>query len=222
MQKRKIIFGSYDTAVYGWTLASWSLTAAQEKTNFVNIPGGDGSLDLSTALTGGISVYNDRTLTAILECSEGNRLSRDALISEMINKLDGMRVDIELPDDPLRRINGRLHIAKNYSDLAHCSVTVTATCKPWKESNTETKITLTSSTSQKTATLVNNGRRASVPTLTVSGSSANVLIGYGSASKAFSAGTYKWPDLLLTPGEHEITYSGTGALTITYREAVLE
>lgn len=222
MEKRKIIFGSYDTAAHGWTLASWSLTAAQEKTNFVNIPGGDGSWDLSTALTDGISVYNDRTLTAVFECSDGNRLSRNALISEMVNALDGMRVDIVLPDDVLHHLNGRLHVAKNYSDLAHCAVTVTATCKPWKENNTETVVTLTAGTTEKTATIVNNGRRASVPVLAIAGTGANVLLGYGSASKAFSAGTYKWPDLLLTPGEHEITYSGTGTLTITYREAVLE
>lgn len=222
MQKRKIIFGTYDTAVYGWTLTEWSLSPAEEKTDFVDIPGADGSADLSASLTGGIAKYYDRELFATFECSEGNRLSREALISEMVNTLTGKRMDIELPDDALHHINGRLHVAREYNDLAHCSVTVTATCKPWKESNTERKVTLTASTTKKTATLVNNGYRALVPVLTITGTSANVLIGYGSASKAFSAGTYKWPDLLLTPGEHEVSYSGTGTLTITYREAVLE
>lgn len=220
MEKRKITFGSYDTAAHGWTLASWKLTDAQEKTNFVSKMGGDGSWDLSTALTDGIPTYGDRTLTATLECSEGDRHHRNALIREMVNALDGMRVDIELPDDLYHHISGRLHVAKNYSDLAHCSVTVTATCNPWKESNTETTLTLKASTTKKTATVVNNGRRASVPVLTVTG--GEVLLVFGSASKAMSTGSYKWPDLLLTPGSHEITYSGSGTLTITFREAVLE
>lgn len=220
MQKRKITFGSYDTAANGWTLTEWQLSPAEEKTNFVDIPGGDGSADLSTALTNGIARYYDRELVATFECSEGDRLSREAKIRHMVNTLDGMRVDIELPDDEFHHINGRLHVARNYNDLAHCSVTVTATCKPWKESNTETALTLKASTTKKTATIVNNGRRASVPVLTVTG--GEVLLVFGSASKAMSAGSYKWPDLLLTPGSHEITYSGSGTLTITFREAVLE
>ena len=77
MQKRKIIFGTYDTAVYGWTLTGWQLSPAEEKTDFVDIPGADGSADLSASLTGGIAKYYDRELVATFECSEGNRLSRE-------------------------------------------------------------------------------------------------------------------------------------------------
>lgn len=222
MAKRRITFGGYDTAAHGWTLAKWKLTEAKQKTNFVSKPGGDGSWDLSTALTGGIPRYNDRTLTATFECSEGDRLSREAKIREMVNTLSGMRENIELPDDPYHHLNGRIQVARDYNDLAHCAVSVTATCGPWKESNTETKITLTAQTEEKKALLTNNGRRAAVPLLTVSGSGADVRLAYGSASTALSEGTYKWPDLLLTPGTHEVAYSGKGTLVITYREAVLE
>lgn len=222
MEKRKITFGSYDTAAHGWTLTEWQLSPAEEKTNFVDIPGADGSADLSTAMTGGIPRYYDRELTAYFECSEGDRLSREAKIREMVNTLSGMRVDIELPDDPYHHISGKIHVARDYNDLAHCAVSVTATCRPWKESNTETKVTLAAQTGEQKALLVNNGRRAAVPLLTVSGTGADVRLVYGTASKALSAGTYKWPALLLTPGTHEIAYSGKGTLVISYREAVLE
>lgn len=222
MTKRKIVIGGYDTAANGWTLTACKLSDPALKANYVNIPGGDGSWDLSTALTDGQPRYSDRTLTATLECSEGDRLSRETLIRQMINELDGLRHDIELPDDSYHHINGRVHIARNYSDLAHASVTVTATCKPWRYNNAETVVTLTAQTTERTARLVNNGRLAVVPLLTVSGSGASVRLVYGSASLALSAGEYKWPDLLLTPGAHSLTYSGTGTLKITYREAVLE
>lgn len=222
MEKRRISFGTYDTAANGWTLTGWQLSPAEEKTSYVDVPGADGSVDLSTSLTGGVATYHNRELVATFECSDGDRLSREARIRAMVNALDGTRVDIELPDDPNHHINGRVHVAREYNDLAHCAVTVTAVCKPWKESNAETVITLTASTTKRTARLINNGRRASVPLLTVTGTSANLLLAYGSASKAFSAGTYKWPDLFLTPGAHELTYSGAGTLAITYREAVLE
>lgn len=221
MIKRKIVFDKYDTAANGWVLASWQLTDAEEKTNFVEKPGGDGSWDLSTVLSDGIPRYRDRTLTATFERSDGNRLNRKAKIDQMINQLDGMRVKIELPDDSLRYLDGKLHVALNYNDLAHASVTVTAICAPWKYNVADTVHTLTASSTAKTVTVVNGGRRAVVPSLTVSGSGASVLLVYGSNSMSFTAGTYMWPDLLLTPGSHNITYSGTGTLKVTYREAVL-
>ena len=221
MIKRKIVFGSYDTAANGWTMTSWKLSDAQAKTRYEDKPGGDGTWDLSTALTDGLVRYKDRTLTVTLECSEGDRLSREAKISQLVNTLDGMRETIELPDDPYHHIRGRLHVARNYSDMAHAKVTVTATCDPWKYSNTETTVKLTAATGAKAIKLVNGGRLAVVPLLTVTGSSASVLLSYGSSSLALAAGSYKWPELILTPGNHDLSYSGSGNLTISYREAVL-
>lgn len=225
MTKRKITFGTYDTAANGWTLTGWQLSAAEQKTNYVEKSGGDGSWDLSTAMTDGLPRYRNRTLTVTLECSEGDRLSREAKIRQMVNQLDGMREDIELPDDPYHHINGRLHVRREYNDLAHAAVTVTAVCEPWKYANAETVITLTATTTTKTSRLVNTGRRAVVPTIHVAESKVytpQVLLVYGTASLALSVGTYQWPDLLLTPGGHDLTYSGAGEVTITYREAVLE
>jgi hypothetical protein len=227
MLKRTVKLGTYDTAANGWTLAACQLSPAEEKTNFVDKPGGDGSWDMSTALTDGIPRYNDRTLTVVLECSEGDRQTRETLIRQMVNQLDGMRVDIELPDDPLHHINGKLHVARDYNDLAHASVTVTAICEPWKYANQETVVSLTASTTAQTAQLVNNGRRAAVPTIKVAKAAkatgeANVRLEYNSSSLSMAAGTYKWPELLLTPGTHTLKYSGTGVVEITYREAVLE
>lgn len=220
MQKRKIVIGDYDTAAYGWTLTGWKLSDAEQKTNYLEKPNGDGSWDLSTALTDGIPKYRDRSLTITLECSEGTRLDREAEIRHMINLLDGLRWEIRLPDDDFHHVVGRVHVIREYNDLAHAAVTVTAVCEPWKYTNAETVVALTATTSKQTAILQNNGRRAVVPTLKVQGSS--VLLQYGTASKALAAGTYQWPDLLLTSGRHSLIYSGSGSVTITYREAVLE
>lgn len=220
MQKRKIVIGDYDTAVHGWTLAGWKLSDAEQKTNYLEKPSGDGSWDLSTALTDGIPKYRDRSLTITLECSEGTRLDREAVIRNMINLLDGLRWEIRLPDDDFHFIVGRVHVIREYNDLAHASVTVTAVCDPWKYSNAETVVALVATATKQTAILQNNGRRAVVPTLKVQGSS--VLLQYGTTSKALAAGTYQWPDLLLTSGRHSLIYSGSGSVTITYREAVLE
>lgn len=222
MEKRKILFGSYDTAAAGWTLTGWKLSAPVQKTKRLDKLGGDGSWDLSTALTEGVMRYADRQLTASFERSEGDRTAREAIIRQMVNQLDGARLDIVLPDDSSHYITGRVSVQREYNDMAHAAVTVSVVCEPWKYSDTETAITLTATTAEKTDTLVNNGRRAVVPLLTVTGASASVRLSYGTASASFGAGEHKWPDLLLTPGSHAVKYSGSGSIKITYREAVLE
>ena len=219
MEKRKIKFGDYDTAAYGWTLTSCVLSPAELKTNYVEKVGGDGSWDLSTALTDGVPKYKNRTLTATLELSEGSRQNRELIIKNLINALHGRRVDIYLPDDAYEHLNGRLSITKNYSDLAHAAITITATCDPWKYHNQEITATVDATTAGREADLRNEGARYVVPTITVTG---DVIIIFGTASMAFSAGRYQWPDLLLAPGSNELTVKGAGSVTFKYREAVLE
>lgn len=219
MQKRKIIIGDYDTAALGWTLAAWTFSEPIQKTKYEDKPSGDGSWDLSTALTDGIPRYNDRELTVTLELSEGTRLEREEIIRHMVNLLDGLRWPIYLPDDDLHYITGRVHVARDYNDLAHARVIISATCEPWKYSTTETVVTLTAAGITQSVTLHNSGRRAVVPTLVATGSG---VLSFGTSSLALSAGTYTWPDLLLTPGSHVLAYTGSGSVTLTYREAVLE
>lgn len=222
MNRRRIIIGDYDTAENGWTLSAWKFSEPQYKESIIEKPAGDGAWDLSTVLSDGIPRYRSRTLTATLERSDGNRSSREDEISEMINALDGNKYDIYLPDDIDKYVVGRVSVARAYSDLAHAAVTLTATCEPWKYNQYDTVHEITAASAAKTYYLYNGGRRAVVPVLEIVGSSANVQLVYGATSRAYSAGKFQTPDLLLTPGAHEITVSGSGLLRITYREAVLE
>ena len=222
MTPRKIIFGTYDTHINGpWTLASWNLSAAEFRSQYVTVPGRDGDLDLSTALTDGAPRYGNRTLTATLERSDGTRLTRETAINTMVNWLDGWRMDIRLPDDDAHYMVGRVHVVKNYNDPAHAAVTVTAIVDPWRYNNHETVIRLTAAAEPVEARLTNSGRRTVVPVLTITGDAAEVLLTFGSASWALGAGTYQLPDLVVPQGGAFITYSGTGELAFTYREAVL-
>lgn len=219
--KRKLIIGTYDTALTGlWTLREWSFSDSEQVTDFIEVPGRKkGPLDMSTALSDGDPVYGLRTLTAILESSEGSRLERESRINVMKNWLDGWRTNIKLPDDEQHYIVGRVSVKKLYNDLAHGSVEIIATCEPWRYNNNETEVVLTSTAEVQKATLPNAGRLAVVPLLTISG--GDVLLVAGGSSWALGPGSYALPDLLLTAGGKEIEYSGTGTLTFTYREGVL-
>lgn len=218
MQKRTMIFGSYNTAEHGWTLGQWTLTDPEQKTNYVERTGGDGSWDLSTAHSNGIPRYEDRTLTVPLECSKGTREEREELINEMVNSLDGLEQQVVLPDRPDHYLAGRLHVAVDYSDLAHAKVTVSGTVEPWLYSARESVVELTADSITHEARIYNKGRRAVVPLLTVTG---DVALSVGSATTRLTEGSYKWPALLLMPGLNIVKYSGFGTVTLTYREAVL-
>lgn len=227
MQKRTMILGSYNTAEHGWTLGQWTLTDPEMKTNYVEKSGGDGSWDLSTAQTDGIPRYKNRTLTVPLECSEGTREDREALINDMVNTLDGLEWKVVLPDRPDHYIFGRLHVAVNYSDLAHAMVTVTGNVEPWiykeRETIVELDAPITISTEAATFYLWNRGRKVVTPLLTVNGIAR---LTFGGVSTQLTTGSYKWPALQLAPGENALIYTGsTGGvderITLTYREAVL-
>jgi hypothetical protein len=220
MQKRKLIIGEYDTAFDGlWTLSALELSDPDYQGHFVDVPGRDGPLDLSTTLTDGEPRYGGRTLTATLEGSEGTRADREARIGEMVNALDGRRFNIVHPDYPAHYLSGRVQVKKKYSDPAHAAVTVTARCDPWLYFDTPTAYKLTAAEDVQTAVLVNQGRRTVAPLVTVTGGPVRLELRTGEVQ--LEPGTYSLPGLVLPSGGTQIGYSGSGVIEITYREAVL-
>lgn len=219
-EKRRMVFGEYDTALDGlWTLTGWSLPEPEYQSNFVSIPGRHGALDLSAVLTDGEPTYGNRVLTATFESSEGDRLTRAERISDMVNSLDGHRMSIVLPDDQTRCLEGRVTVRTEYNDPAHASVTVTAECDPWRYNISETSRAFELMGKTQQAMLVNHGRRIAVPTVTVLGEKATISC-RGRTWELYD-GEYLLPDLALPKGKTMLTYSGKGTLVITYREAVL-
>ena len=223
MEKRKIIIGAYDTALEGlWTLSAWNLGRAEAVEEYATIPG-HGLLDLSTVLTEGEPYYRSREFEAVFESSEGDRIQREERINQMVNKLDGKRLTIVLPDDSLHYITGRVRVEKLYNDPAHASVRVSATCDPWRYNNTETVVGVTASSTAKTVSLINNGRLSLVPRTKVTGGTVTIKFTYDGSARTWTggAGEYNFVDLYVRPGSLAVTYSGSGTITFTYREAVL-
>lgn len=224
MQKRKIIIGTYDTALEGlWTLTSCNLGKAIANEEYAKVPGRNGALDVSTVLTDGEPYYDNRPFEAILESSEGTRLEREARIDQMINRLDGWRFNITLPDDPTHYINGRVSVERLYNTPAHASVQIRATCDPWRYSNSDTVVGLVATTEEQTVALINNGRRSVVPTIKIIGGSATLKFTANGETRTWTLGEgeYILTDIYLKTGAAPLTYSGSATITLTYREAVL-
>lgn len=221
MKKRTVKFNDYDTAAHGWTLTRIQLEDPDPKLNYIEKTLGDGSWDMTAVMTGGLVRYRDRELTLTLECSEGTRADREELLNELVNQHDGLIRDIILPDRPDHFLRGRVRISVTQSGLAYAAVKITATCEPWLYAIRENITILDDlSATRRAVTLYNNGRRAVVPVLTTSEDST-VALYYNGAHVTLPTGAYEWPTLVLTPGRHELEYAGIGALTISFREAVL-
>lgn len=225
MEKRTLILGAYDTAAHGWTLARCKITKGQQVQTFIQVPGRYAPIDASTYLTDGQPYYDSATLDVVLECSEGDRGHREQLINELVNYVDGRSLQIIHPDHPGSYLVGRVQAAPDYSDLAHCAVTLTAVCEPWLWDAEETTVQLTAAGTEQIANIDIHGRLAVVPTITVTG---ELTLSFKTYTWALSNGEYILPDLCLTPGElpgepgaHEIRAQGSGKVVLTYREAVL-
>lgn len=225
MEKRKIIFGNYNTAEDGlWTLTGYKFSDPVVITNLVEIPGAPAPLDLSTVLTDGIPTYGPRTLVASFESSEGTYQEREAIISAMVNRLDGYRMDIVLPDDEDHYITGRISVVKDYNNLAHAAVQVTAICDPGRYAKEETEVPV--NVAQEALVdhrflLTNNGRFPVAPVIVLEGGTGGDLFAYDGKSWSLQNGTMQLPGFSLPPGSYVASYSGSGQITLLYREVVL-
>lgn len=221
-KKRGITFGTYRTQDHGWTLTGWSFDTPEPQTRYVDVPfRADGPLDASTAMTDGDIRYGARTLNAAFECSEGKRPEREKMITAMLNQLHGQSVEIILPDDPDHYAVGRLSIVKDYSDLAHCGISVSAVCQPWLYAKQLTARRVIAGDNPQRLVLLNTGRKRVVPEITVAGFAAEIRINLGDKEWTLREGTHKILGLALAPGNTTIEVTGIGTVDFTYREASL-
>lgn len=222
IHKRGITLDDYNSANHYWTLSSWEFPEPAVVENLVQVPGRlTGPLDLSTALTDGEPRYSSRTFRATLEISDGTREDRLGLVSRFINRFHGRACNLVLPDHPGHYAVGRFTVRELYNDLSHAAVEVAGVCEPWLYAAEETTARLNVTTGAQTATLTVGGVMPVVPVVTISGTDAEFHLEYQGSSWSLSAGVYRLPDLRLAPGEHTVTFSGSGSAVITYREAVL-
>ena len=225
--KRKLILGEYDTALHGlWTMNSCKITKAQQIQNYIDVPGRYAPLDASTALTDGQPYYGSAHLLAGFESSEGDLAARQSRIDAMRNYLDGRNLQIIHPDHPDQYLIGRVQVEQEYNDLVHCAVTVSAVCEPWFYAAEPTVQTVELTDESQDIQLINSGRMAVVPTVVVAG---DVHLECGASAWDLTTGEYVLPDMLLSPGRNYgvagglwVSCSGEGAVTFSYREAVLE
>lgn len=207
-----IIDGVNTLDEYGLYLtAEIEIEAPERKTNYISIPGSDGSIDLSDHPQGR-PVYADREVTFEL-FKPVDDFDLRAIRSELMNRWHGRKVRLHLPDDAGHYFLGVLNVGKKEkfnTGIIPCVML----CDPWRYKNEPTSVTVSLNAGGTTVHLMNERRPVS-PRFIVEGDATIVT---DSGSYVFSDGTYIELSILLGEGDNVITVSGSGTLTIEYQE----
>ena len=215
--ERSIQFGGFDTWIHWKLILTEKRFAPPEiKTNYVEIDGADGEVDLTEALAAR-PTYRSRLFFASFITDEGSWEEREKLLSDLVCKLHGRKMKIIDPDDTARYIYGRVSVktAQNYP--AYASISIEAVCDPWRYDSEETVKTFSAGSYQEIA-LYSSDVATLCPDITVTGT---VTFTCNGVTTTASDGTYKIATFKLFEGENIIGLSGSGTLTLTYRRATL-
>lgn len=212
----KTIFGTIDSySTLGLIQQKCEIGPALPKTSFVDIPGANGSKDLTEALGVGVR-YKDRTIKWTFALYPGTDWL--AKISEVSNALNGKRMEIKLDGDTMHYV-GRVSVDSHKSDKLLRQITVSAVCEPYKVSGLAEELTESISTTLKFVNL-DLGAMPQVPTVDLS---RTATIGFGTFEREFSAGEHVIPELYASGS---VTYrvkasSGNGTVTFSWTEGSL-
>ena len=201
-------------ASYGLIVAPYAIPMPEPQTNFVEIPGRDGALDLSEAL--GTVRYADRIISLTLYA----RAPFDAAVSAFAADVHGRRMNVIFDRDPTHYYDARVTLEDVERHAGYCELSLECRAKPYKLEHFETTVTILP-TGTATITLTNT-RMPVVPMITVSAEMTLMFtISAISYAITLSAGAHVVPSLVLMEGETEIGITGTGSITFTYRKGAL-
>lgn len=199
-------------------LSGCEIPPAKPKTNYVEIPGADGSVDLTEAI--GEVKYNDRdgckfTFTML----PNDAMTWEEKKSEVSNLLNGKKVKITLDKDDEFYYTGRCTVDSFLSDKKIRQIVVTARVSPYKLKQAETVLEYQLSETAQTIVL-QNSRKSVSPYIETSDD--NVTVIFGLTTFTFEkAGQYSIPEILLVMGDNVLTAAGSGTITFRYREGDL-
>ena len=210
-----IRFGTkWARADYGLIVAPYVISMPEPQTNFVEIPGRDGALDLSEAF--GTVRYADRIIPLTMYA----RAPFDVLVSSFAADVHGRRMNVIFERDPTYYYDARVTLEDVERHSGYCELSLECRARPYKLEHLETTITVLP-TGSATVTLTNT-RMPVVPTITVS---AEMTIAFTIRGVVYTinlaAGSHVVPSLVLMEGDTEVEITGTGSITFTYRKGAL-
>lgn len=183
------------------------------KTNYIDNPGGDGSIDNTESLEE--VKYNDKTITMPFTMKERFN-DIEEVKSKIANFIHGKRFKIFLYKDLDYYYVGRISMQSFAINKATGTFSLVATCKPYKYKKGISSYTYQIKNLMEIT--IFNERKYVVPKMTVSN---DMKIVFEEVEYLLNAGTYEILDIYLKSGKNIFLVSGTGTFTIEFQEASL-
>lgn len=196
------------------------------KTHTVEIPGGDGVLDLTEALAGR-PLYQNRTGSFEFYVENGFK-DWAVLYSEILDYLHGRKMLMELEDDPGSYFSGRFSVNAWKSEEQRSIIAIDYDVAPYKQDGLNTDDKWLWDTFNFTTGVIRHYKN-----LPVHGTLEMIVIGNGSPvspsitasaegmSVAFNGQTYalnkgvnRIREIVIQNGENRLTFTGYGEITI--------
>ena len=194
-------------------LSKVDIPPATAKSNFVDIPGGDGSVDLSEAL--GEVKYKDR------ECNFTFTVFPEEDFEEkkrkISNLLNGKRYKITVNKDPNYYWVGRCFVNKYKSSRLNHTIVVGAKVSPYKLKHSETVVVVPAG--EKVERVLNNSRKRAIPRIVTS--AAAVIAFKNVVIETNAPGEYRFLEIELQEGENLVTVTSDSDVIFFYQEGDL-
>ena len=193
-----VIIGGEDVySRWGLVLSGESdLGTAEPKTYTVDIPGGNGAIDLTSALTGDVS-YNTREMSLVLIGAEIDNVHE--LRTKLCNRIHGQRLDFAFDFDPGYTYHGRFSVSGFEPMGDGVKITLTVTADPYKSKGTQAyKLNATGGKLYR----FESGRRKVHPVIECDQVCFFTLLPDGDEITV-PAGTYRLNDVLFEQGMNE-------------------
>ena len=211
-----VIFNNEKSAYYDWNivLTKADIPLPSVKTSGVDIRGANGILDLSEVLTGDVC-YSNRDIQLTFAMMDD--IDYHSIISDIANYLHGKKVTLKLSNDDEYFYSGRAVISMCEYSHGKSSLVITMSADPFKYSVTESNVFVNLNNETKSLTLPNKRMKVS-PTLVVTGS---VTMTFEGNTYTLSEGEQQLLNFVLSEGNNNVSFSGTGKVKITYRQGAL-
>lgn len=197
-------------------LSESDVPPAEPKTSFIDVPGADGSLDMTEAH--GEVKYSDRECTFTFTMNPLDSSTWEEKKTEVSNKLNGKVFKLTLDKDEEYYYTGRCTVDDYASDKRIRQIVIKARVHPYKFKQSVTTLTYGLTNEPQTINIF-NARKSVAPA--ISCSNDNTMIVFGTSTFNLSAGTHKVLDIRFVEGNNQLTLSGTGTVTFTFQEADL-
>ena len=212
---------------FGLRITTINIGFPSAKTSKIDIPGADGYLDMTDYFG---TRYDTRKLTIECDVEDQNYYNWAGLMSQISNYLHGKRRKIVLDWDNGFYYLGRGSCEYDKDNRVYSEITLKFECDPYKYDLTATdEDWLWDPFDFEEGVIREYGNQAVDGTLalTVVGSpmpvvpkiivSADMQVLFGGESYRLKAGENYLPDIEIKEGEHVLTFTGHGTVTVSYR-----